>query len=41
MAHDVRPLTPDDLPELGRFLTRGFHAPADAPFAAEGSMKVT
>jgi hypothetical protein len=33
-TRDVRPLTPDDLPELSRFLTAGFHAPADAPFAS-------
>ena len=34
MAHDIRPTTPDDLPELGRFLTDGFHAPAGSAFAA-------
>ena len=34
MSRDIRPLTPDDLPELCRFLTAGFHAPADAEFAA-------
>lgn len=34
MAHDLRPLTPDDLPALSRFLTEGFHAPAGAAFAA-------
>lgn len=34
MAHDIRPLTEADLPDLGRFLIAGFHAPADAPFAA-------
>jgi hypothetical protein len=34
MARDIHPLTPDDLPELSRFLTAGFHAPADADFAA-------
>jgi hypothetical protein len=34
MAHDIRPLTPDDLPALSRFLTEGFHTPADASFAA-------
>lgn len=34
MAHDVRPLTPDDLPALRAFLTSGFHAPDDAAFAA-------
>lgn len=34
MPHDIRPLTPEDLPELGRFLVEGFHAPSDAPFAA-------
>lgn len=34
MTYDVRPLTADDLAELSRFLTAGFHAPADAPFAS-------
>jgi hypothetical protein len=34
MSRDIRPLTPDDLPELSRFLTAGFHAPTDADFAA-------
>lgn len=34
MAHDIRPLTPEDLPELGRFLAGGFHAAPGAPFAA-------
>src|ERR1017187_2249943 len=34
MARDIRPLTPDDLPELSRFLTAGFAAPPGADFAA-------
>ncbi len=34
MTRDIRPLTLDDLPELSRFLTAGFHAPAEADFAA-------
>jgi hypothetical protein len=34
MPHDIRPLTRADLPELSRFLTNGFQAPADAVFAA-------
>lgn len=34
MTHDLRPTTPDDLPELGRFLAAGFGAPAGAAFAA-------
>ena len=34
MTRDIRPLTPDDLPELSRFLTAGFHAPPDSDFAA-------
>jgi hypothetical protein len=34
MAPEIRPTRPDDLPELSRFLTAGFAAPADAPFAA-------
>lgn len=35
MNHDIQPLHRDDLPELSRFLKAGFHAPGDAPFAAE------
>ncbi|MDR3633490.1 MAG: acetyltransferase [Isosphaeraceae bacterium] len=34
MPHDIRPLAPEDIPELSRFLTEGFHTPPDAPFAA-------
>ncbi|WP_435010366.1 GNAT family N-acetyltransferase [Tundrisphaera lichenicola] len=34
MAHDIRPTTADDLPELGRFLVEGFHSPEDSAFAA-------
>ena len=34
MTRDIRPLCLDDLPELSRFLTAGFHAPAEADFAA-------
>src|SRR4051812_5764290 len=34
MTPEIRPLRPDDLPELSRFLTDGFHAPGDAEFAA-------
>ncbi len=34
MACSLTSLAPDDLPELSRFLTVGFHAPADADFAA-------
>lgn len=34
MAAEIRPTSPDDLAELCRFLTEGFHAPADAAFAA-------
>lgn len=34
MPHEIRPTAEDDLPALSRFLTEGFHAPADAPFAA-------
>ena len=34
MTRDIRPLTPDDIPELSRFLTAGFAAPPDADFAA-------
>jgi hypothetical protein len=34
MSRPICPLSPDDLPELSRFLTAGFHAPAEADFAA-------
>ena len=34
MFRDIRPLTLDDLPELSRFLTAGFHTPLEAGFAA-------
>jgi hypothetical protein len=34
MACELSPLTADDLPELSRFLSVGFHAPAGADFAA-------
>jgi hypothetical protein len=34
MTRDIRPLSEDDLQELSRFLTSGFHAPAEAEFAA-------
>jgi len=34
MFRDIRPLTLDDLPELSRFLTAGFHTPPEADFAA-------
>ncbi|HKI20344.1 MAG TPA: acetyltransferase [Isosphaeraceae bacterium] len=34
MFRDIRPLTLDDLPELSRFLTAGFHTLPDADFAA-------
>ena len=34
MVHEIRASTPGDLPELGRFLTGGFHAPDDSAFAA-------
>lgn len=34
MDHEIRPLALDDLPDLSRFLTTGFHAPADASFAS-------
>src|SRR5438128_557977 len=34
MTRDIRPLSLDDLPELSRFLTAGFHAPPEADFAA-------
>jgi hypothetical protein len=34
MTRHIRPLESADLPALSRFLTHGFHAPADADFAA-------
>jgi hypothetical protein len=34
MHRDIRPLTLDDLAELSRFLTAGFHTPPEADFAA-------
>jgi hypothetical protein len=33
MTRDIRPLTPNDLPEVSRFLTAGFHTPPDSGFA--------
>ena len=34
MTREIQPVAENDLPELSRFLTAGFHAPADAPFAS-------
>jgi hypothetical protein len=34
MAREILPLTPDDIPELSRFLTAGFHTPPEADYAA-------
>jgi hypothetical protein len=34
MARDIRPLSPNDLPELSEFLVKGFHARPGADFAA-------
>ncbi|MHC5541655.1 GNAT family N-acetyltransferase, partial [Singulisphaera rosea] len=34
MAFEIRPLHDDDLEELSRFLTEGFHAPRESAFAA-------
>jgi hypothetical protein len=34
MARDIYPLTLDDIPELSRFLTTGFHTPPEADYAA-------
>jgi hypothetical protein len=34
MAHEILPLTSNDIPELSRFLTAGFHSPPDADYAA-------
>jgi hypothetical protein len=34
MTRAIDPLTPDDIPELSRFLASGFHAPPEADFAA-------
>ena len=32
MARNIRPLGPEDLPELSRFLSMGFHSRPDADF---------
>ena len=34
MAREILPLTSDDIPELSRFLTAGFHTPPEADYAA-------
>ena len=34
MAREIRPLTADDIPELSRFLTTGFHTSPEADYAA-------
>ncbi len=34
MSREIRPLAPEDIPELGRFLAAGFHTTPDADFAA-------
>ena len=34
MAREILPLTSDDIPELSRFLTTGFHTPPEADYAA-------
>jgi hypothetical protein len=34
MSREIRPLAPEDIPDLGRFLAAGFHATPDADFAA-------
>lgn len=34
MTREIRPTAPEDIPDLGRFLAAGFHAPPDADFAA-------
>ena len=34
MARDIRPLTSDDIPELSRFLTAGFHTSPEADYAS-------
>jgi hypothetical protein len=34
MSREIRPLAPEDIPELGQFLAAGFHTPPDADFAA-------
>ena len=34
MPPEIRASTPDDLPDLGRFLLDGFHAPEDSAFAS-------
>jgi hypothetical protein len=39
MARDIRPLSPEDLPELSQFLAKGFHARPDADFAAPAVLR--
>jgi hypothetical protein len=34
MSREIRPLAPEDIAELSRFLAAGFHTPSDADFAA-------
>jgi hypothetical protein len=34
MSRSIRPLIPDDLPQLSRFLAAGFHTPPEADFAS-------
>lgn len=36
---EIHPLVESDLPELGAFLTEGFHTPPDAAFAAEDVLR--
>lgn len=39
MPRDICPLTPEDLPELSRFLTAGFHTPERADFATPSVLR--
>jgi len=39
IARDIRPLTPDDIPELSAFLVTGFHAEPGADFASPAVLR--
>ena len=39
MARDIRPLHPEDLPELSQFLAAGFHARPDADFVTPAVLR--
>jgi hypothetical protein len=39
MAREIRPLTADDIPELSKFLTNGFHTPPEADYSAPNVLR--